>query len=427
MFHNHLMTNKLKKTRFYYGWIILAITSLGYFFSGPGQTYFVSIFIDFYIKDYGWNRSTVSTLYSIATLMAGLLLFIVGRLADRFGQKKLILIAAAFLGATCMWNSYVSSLLMLFIGFFLARLTGQGAMTLLPSTVVPQWFVRKRAFAFSVLSVGGVIGSGIIPNMNAGLINHWGWPSVWRLWGLLLWLFFIPIVFVFFHNKPADLGLRPYEDLSDGIELENIKNHDENNSSWTLKEAMRTRAFWGILFCQILPPIINTGLVFHFVSIFSSKGLSSASAAFVLSLLALVSFPASFITGILLKRIKIHYMMSIICLLQLSALGMLLVSKSIQSAIAFSIILGVSMGLQSVSGGVVWPDYFGLKHLGSIRGMIMTSTVIASALGPIPFGFAFDAFGNYSGAILIMMLLPLVGIFAALMSPRPTQAVDEMI
>jgi hypothetical protein len=39
-----------------------------------------------------------------------------------------------------------------------------------------------------------------------------------------------------------------------------------------------------------------------------------------------------------------------------------------------------AMGLQSVCSGVVWPDYYGMKHLGSIRGVSMTAGVLASAL-----------------------------------------------
>lgn len=421
MFQNNLITNKIKNTQFYYGWVVLAISSLGYFFSGPGQTYFTSIFIDSYIKEYGWSRSTVSAYYSMATLIAGLLLVVVGRYADRVGQKKLILLAAALLGAACLWNSFMSSLWMLFLGFFVSRLTGQGAMTLLPSTVVPQWFIRRRAFAFSIMSMGGVIGSALIPPINSWLINSWGWPSVWRLWAGLLWLFFIPIVFVFLYNKPIDLGLLPDGQLADGSKSVEFNDYEEKNPSWSLQEAMKTRAFWGMLYCQILQPIIITGLVFHFVSILNSKGMSSASASFILSLLAVASFPTSLMTSYLLGRVKIHHVTVLIFLLQLAALAILLISQSIQTAVAFAVLQGISMGLQSVCGGVVWPNYFGMKHLGSIRGMIMTSTVIASALGPIPLGLAFDAFGNYTGAIMMIMLLPLVGVFAALISSKPNK------
>lgn len=407
----------IKSNRFYYGWIIIAISSLGYFFSGPGQTYFTSVFIDSYINDFGWSRSTVSSLYSISTLLSGFLLFLVGRFSDRFGQKRIIIIVAALLGATCLWNSFVNSLWMLFIGFFISRLTGQGSMTLLPSTIVPQWFIKRRAFAYSLVSIGGVIGSAILPPINTWLIKIWGWNSVWILWAGLLWFFFIPLTYIFLYNKPKELGLLPDNEMKNDID--DFKELRIKDKSWTLKEAMVTTSFWGMLFCQTILPFITTGIVFHFVSILNSKGLSSSTASIVLSLLAVVSFPTTFIAGYFLDKIKLHYAVMLIYFLQLSALVVLFNITSIYSAAAFAILQGIAMGLQSVCTGVLWPNYFGIKHLGSIRGIVMTATVIASALGPLPFGISFDTIGTYTEAILIIMILPIIGIVVAFLSPKP--------
>ncbi|ENH95815.1 MFS-type transporter [Gracilibacillus halophilus YIM-C55.5] len=74
--------------RFYYGWFIVFIGALGVFFSGPGQTYSNSMFVDEYIKEFDWSRSEVSSLYSIATLVAGFIMMGVGRFIDRFGNVR---------------------------------------------------------------------------------------------------------------------------------------------------------------------------------------------------------------------------------------------------------------------------------------------------------------------------------------------------
>ncbi|MFD2924754.1 hypothetical protein [Halobacillus naozhouensis] len=75
-------------TPFYYGWMVVFAAGLSMFFSGPGQTYSISIFIEHYnIGDFNYSRSLVSGLYSTATLCAGLTLFLVGRLVDRLGSE----------------------------------------------------------------------------------------------------------------------------------------------------------------------------------------------------------------------------------------------------------------------------------------------------------------------------------------------------
>ncbi|MBN2335776.1 MFS transporter, partial [Candidatus Bathyarchaeota archaeon] len=62
------------KSPVFYGWVIVAVSSLVMFFSGPGQTYSVSVFIDSYINEYGWSRSVVSSMYSVGTFSAGMLM-----------------------------------------------------------------------------------------------------------------------------------------------------------------------------------------------------------------------------------------------------------------------------------------------------------------------------------------------------------------
>lgn len=416
---NKIAKKIISRNKFYYGWIILAISSLGFFFSSPGQTYFISAFIDSYIKEFNWNRSTISSLYSLATLAAGILLFLIGRLGDRFGQKKIIIVVAGLLGVSCMWNSFILTQWMLFIGFFLGRLCGQGSMILLPSTIVPRWFLKKRALAFSLLSMGTVIGSAVIPPFNTWLIDIWGWNYVWKFWAVLLWFFFIPITYTFLFNRPENLGLYPDNSRAGGLENISSSLINEHVESWTLKEALHTHSFWGMLFCQIIIPMISTGIVFHFVSILGTKGLSAASASFVLSLLAIVSFPTTFIAGFLLDKIKLQYATAFICVLEFIGLIVLLFSTSIYTAVIFAVFHGTASGIQSVCGGIVWPNYYGMNHLGSIRGLVMTVTVVASALGPIPFGIIFDLTGTYTLAIVLMMFLPVIGFLFALLSSKP--------
>ena len=52
----------------FYGWIIMAVATFGMIMTSPGQTYAVSIFIDYFITDLGLSRSSVSTLYTVGTL-----------------------------------------------------------------------------------------------------------------------------------------------------------------------------------------------------------------------------------------------------------------------------------------------------------------------------------------------------------------------
>ncbi|SCY79743.1 hypothetical protein [Alkaliphilus peptidifermentans] len=85
-----MKTKEHIQTSFFYGWLVVAIAALGLFFSGPGQTYSISIFINYYVDNLGWSRTLVSSYYSIATLTAGLILPIVGKAIDAKGHRKVM-------------------------------------------------------------------------------------------------------------------------------------------------------------------------------------------------------------------------------------------------------------------------------------------------------------------------------------------------
>ncbi len=61
---------------------------LQHFFSSPGQTYSISAFINSYIKEFGYSRTMVSSVYSMATILSGTLIVFMGKAVDKFGQKK---------------------------------------------------------------------------------------------------------------------------------------------------------------------------------------------------------------------------------------------------------------------------------------------------------------------------------------------------
>ncbi|WP_019156805.1 MFS transporter [Robertmurraya massiliosenegalensis] len=410
-------------SKFYYGWIIVTISALSVFFSGPGQTYSISVFIDSYIKDFGWSRSEVSTVYSLATLLSGLCMFFVGRFIDRFGQRKIMIIVSVALAFACLWNSFVSNLFMLFLGFFMLRIFGQGSMTLVPNTLVPQWFIKKRGKALSYMAIGGFASSALFPPINSWLVSTFSWEVSWLVWGSLLLIIFTPLAYFFVRNKPEDVGLLPDGRKPNVMSEQNktLENNSDMEISWTLKEAMRTKSFWLILICVSIPALVNTGITFHLISIFKSNSLSAGTAALVLSIMAIVGFPLTLIAGRLIDRVKINYVLAGIFVGEIIFILFLLITKSTFLAVMFGILWGISGGFERIALNYVWPSYFGRSSLGSISGIATTVMVLGSAFGPLPFGYAFDMFGGYTEILLFSLVFPAIGVTCALFATKPSK------
>ncbi|MCF7931828.1 MAG: MFS transporter [Acholeplasmataceae bacterium] len=127
----------------YYGWMIVFLSALTFFMSSPGQTYSISIFNNIYKDTFSLSSTEISTAYSLATVLSGVLLVFMGRAVDRFGARRMSLFVGVMLALTTFFNSYVTGLWMMFAGFFFLRYFGQGSMTLIPSALVPSGLRRN--------------------------------------------------------------------------------------------------------------------------------------------------------------------------------------------------------------------------------------------------------------------------------------------
>lgn len=408
---------------FYYGWVIVIVGAMGLFFSIPGQTYSISVFIDSYIEESGWSRSFVSTVYSFASILAGLLMFFVGRFVDRFGQRNMTVFVSLMLGLACLISSISMNPIIIFVGFLMLRLFGQGAMTLIPQTLIPQWFVKKRGRAISFISIGSFLGAAALPPFNAWIIHTWGMSIAWLFWFFMLCFFFTPIAFIFIRNRPEDVGLtldnriieKPHKSLPNpGQRLV----HEEED--WTLKEAFRTPVFWFVLFGMGVLSTISTGITFHLVSILGDNGIDRTTAAYVLSVMSIASFISTIICGLIVERLEPRYLLSITFLGMFGMMWMLNFVDSYTSAFIFGIFKGIIVSSVIVSHGVIIPNYFGRQHLGSIQGITMTVTVLASALGPLPFGITYDYFGGYTEIIMAMSAFPLIAVVTSFLAVKPS-------
>ena len=405
---------------FFYGWVVLGVASAALFVSGPGQTYSVSIFVDSIIEDLETNRTVVSGLYTAGSLTGALLLVLVGRLLDRFGARVVLVGVAMLFGLATMMMSRVDNPAELYLGFAGIRALGQGSMMLAGTTLVALWFVRMRGRAMALATMGAVASQAGFPPLVHFLIERLDWRDAWIALGILIWAA-IPVLLLA-RRSPESLGLRPDGGPPKGsVEGAPLIPGLNPGEDFTLAEAMRTRSFWLLLFASIPHPLIMTALVFHMVSLVSSKGLDPGLAAPVLSAMALVSLGGTFLAGYLSERVPNRYIIGASQALLAASMLWVLVIDAPWHALAMGATMGVSAGLSMTTNNVIWPNYYGRRNLGVIRGVTTTCMVGFAALGPFPFGLLFDLTDSYTTSILGFLALPIACGVAALRAFPPTK------
>jgi len=406
------------RTPFFYGWVILAVAAIANFGSAPGQTYTFSVFLGFFVDDLGLSSTLVSTLYLAGSLTAAVLIIAVGRALDWLGSRLMLVIIGALMGLGAIWMSRVSDAFSLYVGFAVLRTLGQGSLSLIPSTLVSIWFVRRRGRALALMALGGAAALGVFPALANSLVSAYDWRGAWMGIAFIAWALIIPAAAIFARRSPESVGLLPDGDDPGRAPAARSSRRTETRS-FTLRQAMRTRALWLLMLASSAQSLVGTGLGFHQVSLLSDRGMSTATATGVFGVSAPMMIVGQFVSGFLADRFPIRYLIAFAQLLITGAVLLVFIISEPWHAYVYGVALGFGSGFVMNSLLAVWPQYFGREHLGSIRGVSHFATMAAAASGPLPLAAAFDLIGNYTYGLLAYAVLPPLCGIAALMATRP--------
>ena len=401
----------------FYGWVVWLVALIGAICSSPGQSFSVSLFMDFFIEDFGLDRTTVSGLYGAGTFVVSLGLTWIGRQIDSRGNRRVGVAVGLLFSVVLVLSSLINGPIMLFFAFAGMRGLGQGALTLVSTTAVANWFRHQRGRMMSLMVLVFVLFQGIYVNLLRLLLEAMDWRQVFIVLGVGVAIVVIPAFALLMRNRPEEYGLMPDNALSGGSLDEDRLGEVEDN--WTLTEAMRTPILWIFIAARVLPSAWGTGLILHQVSIFAVLGHSAQVATETFALISLFAAGSALLAGFLIDRFKPSYVVALQMLALLSASALAINMRESWQLIVYALAFGLGMGIGYVFEGAVWPNLFGRQFQGEIRGFVYTSSVIGSAIGPALFGFSFDTTGVYEMALWVGAGLCLVVLVAALLAPQP--------
>lgn len=418
------------KYPFFYGYLITLVGTIGVLSSLPGQTVGVSTFTDPVKDALGLTRDQFSIAYMIGTILSSFLLTKAGRLYDTYGAKITAALASSLLGCTLILGSFSDNIsnfiksiinihhwsipfIVITILFFLMRFSGQGVLTMVSRNMVMKWFDKHRGRINAISSVSVSLAFSASPILINETIELWGWKGAWQIMAISL-IFTLVMILFFFKDNPEKYGLLP-----DGAK-EKAKNHKTddiiNDASFTLKQATKTRAFWIYTLTLSFNSFLITGLTFHITSIFNSAGYTKTEALSIFLPISIISVSTAIIGNYISDIIRLKTLLFIMLTASLTAtLG--IVGLNYGWGIYLLIAgLGIMGGLFATLMPIVWPRFFGRKHLGEISGKAMSMLVFASAIGPVVFSTSNTYLYNYTGVawFSIVFLIPvIIGAFKA--------------
>jgi len=407
-----------KKPLFFHGWIILAISFAAMAIAYGARNSF-SVFYVVILDEFGWSRASTAGIFSLNVVVYGITAPFAGALVDRFGPKKVLLTGAIILALATALCSMVNTIAHFYLLFGLVGAIGTG-LTGYPANaaVLPHWFVRRRGMAFGIFTSGFGL-SFLTVSLVQYFITKFGWRMSFILLGILVAVILLPLIALFSHHRPQDIGLfpdgtRPLEKVkrsSDCAKGPMVLDEEWASINWSLRKAMRTYQFWFLFlatFCIF--GFVETLVVVHQVALMRDVGFSTTFVTSIVLLLGIMIALGN-LGGFLSDKIGREKTFAIGCLASILGLFMLLLLEQSHDSwilYLYAVSFGLGMGMTGPALGAASADMFQGRHFGSINGFLALGFGLGGIIGPWFGGFVFDTTKNYSTAFIVAILVTCV-------------------
>lgn len=365
---------------------MLAFGFISVFFGNFGQSFFISWYGAAIQADLSLSASAYGAIYSLATLVSGSVLMVLGGYIDKWSLRTFACFVGIGLFAGCMVLFFSHNLIMLLLGFFLVRLFGQGLFPHTGMTVMARSFDQDRGKALSIATAGVPVGEVVLPLLAVFLIAALGWQQSWMIFALLIPGVFIPcMLWVVYRAKKIGMQVDPIRDR-----VEPVESDVEVKVAAGRRQVLSDYRFWLALPVLLTGPFVVTGVFIHQGYILQQKNWSAEWFAACFVFYGVVHGLGSMGVGFLIDRFSARRLLPFKAVP--IAIGLLLLAFVPGDWVAWAMLgmLGIAIGCGGPVGAALWAEVYGTEKLGAIRSMVTSFAVWSTALSPVLFGVFID-------------------------------------
>ncbi len=380
--------------------------------SSFGQTFFVSLSSRPLRERFELTDGEFGLVYSLATLASGLVIVQAGRIVDAVDLRWVVALVLGGLGLAAGVIASAPAVIVLGLGLFALRLCGQGLCGHVSATAMARTYDRRRGLALSLAGLGYAAGEALLPFTAVLVLQSLGWRPLWAIVAGVILLLVLPLASWLLRGtaperlRPGLAGAsapgaaptvtattRPGTDLhlgpAPGPQPEPAP-RSTVRPDWTRRAVLRDPRFLLILPAILAPGTIITGVFFHQVWLVEQRGweLELFAAAFVV--FSATQLPAGLLGGPLLDRVGATRLLPFVALPMAAGLAVLAGVTAPVAPFLFMALIGLTIGLAGPVVGASWAELYGVRHLGSIRALATSASVIGTATSPFAAGWMID-------------------------------------
>ena len=407
---------------FYYGWVVVGASGTAVFARMAPAITTLTVFIYPMSQELGWSRTLISGTVSAGAISALALSPAIGWCIDRFGSRPVLVISTLVLGLAMTSLAWATIPITFYLAYAAGRVVFHTSAPIAASTVISRWFVRMRGRAIGALFVCNAAGGILFTMLAAILIGQHGVNVAWAAIGVVVLAVSVLPNLLLVVERPEEMGLGPDgENDESTAPLAGARGDVAPEESWTAGEAVRSTAFWALLMVGLVHFFIHTGVSVHIAAYLRDQGLSAANAAAAVSFSWAVSGVSAVLWGWALERVQPRLLYSIIMVCLAGTSLVLMFVPGALGAYCAAFLIGTLSAGGLVVPAVVYGDFFGRAHLGTIRGIGETGVLIGQAAGPLFAGLMFDLRGSYTLVFTVYAAMACAGILLVLGARRPVK------
>ena len=380
-----------------------------------GVIYAWSVFVAPFEADFGWTRTQVSVVFTIAILSVGSWFVVAGFLQDRFGPRRVAAAGGILYAIGFFLASQTDSLLWLYITFGAIAGAGNGFGYAIPIPVVSKWFPDRRGLAVGLVVGGYGAGSGIYgPLAREVLIPAYGWQGTMQISGAVFLV--MTLVAAWLLQNPPE-GYKPPSAApapGGGSAPAAPAGRD-----YATGEMVRTPTFYLLWIAYCLGSAAGLMVISQLVPVGTAAGLGAA-AGLGLTIGAIGNTGGRVLSGWMSDTFGRLNTLRLMVLLSAVALPVFYIFAG--QVVLFYLLLIVIYycygTLLSVFASTC-ADFYGTRNMGVNYGLLFSAWGVAGIVGPVIAGRVFDASGDYELAFYLAAGLSIVALAALMLAKQP--------
>ena len=400
---------RLERRGIHYGWVIAAVSFLT-LITAAGFRSTVGVLIVPLQEEFGWSRATISAAVAINLVLYGLGGPFAAGLYDRFGIRRVIVIALATIAISSTLTTQMAAPWQLDLLWGVANGLATGAIGVtLAAVIANRWFVERRGIVTGMLTASNATGQLAFLPLLGWIVTAQGWRTAALTVSAVALAFTLPLVVLLLRDSPAEVGLRPFGAVVDDPPVAQV--NPFRAAIGGLVAASRTSTFWLLSASFFVCGATTNGLIgTHLIPAAIDHGMSGVTAASLLAVIGVFDLVGTLGSGWLTDRYDPRWLLFWyygLRGLSLLALPFVIGSSSL-GLVAFVVFYGLDWVATVPPTVAITAQAFGRPAVGVTFGWIFGAHQLGAAVAAWGAGAARTWLGDYQSAFVTAGLLSLV-------------------